>query len=73
MGRENFQERFKNPFHKTKYVEFHALNNLSFDVKKKRFLVCRANGAGKSTLLKIVLVYIFLIVGRYFNGTLFLS
>jgi len=53
--KETLQERFVNPFHKTKYVEFHALNNLSFDVKKNEFFsVIGPNGAGKSTLLKIV-------------------
>jgi len=53
--KETLKERFVNPFHKTKYVEFHALNNLSFDVKKNEFFsVIGPNGAGKSTLLKIV-------------------
>jgi ABC-2 type transport system ATP-binding protein len=53
--KETLQERFVNPFHKTKYVEFHALNNLSFDVKKNEFFsVIGPNGTGKSTLLKIV-------------------
>jgi len=55
-GQKNtLQERFLNPFHKTEYRQFHALNNLSFDVKEGEFFsVIGPNGAGKSTLLKIV-------------------
>lgn len=53
--KDTLQERFVNPFHKTEYMEFHALNNLTFDVKKNEFFsVIGPNGAGKSTLLKIV-------------------
>lgn len=53
--KDTLQERFVNPFHRTKYIEFQALKDLSFDVKKNEFFsVIGPNGAGKSTLLKIV-------------------
>ena len=55
-GHKNtLQEKFLNPFQKTEYHEFHALKNLSLDIKKGEFFsVIGPNGAGKSTLLKIV-------------------
>lgn len=49
------QERFLNPFAKKKYINFTALQDLSFDVKKGEFFsVIGPNGAGKSTLLKLI-------------------
>lgn len=40
---------------KIKYQEFHALNNISFHVKKGDVLgIIGHNGAGKSTLLKVI-------------------
>ena len=45
--------------HKLEYKKFHALNNITFDVKKGEHLaILGFNGAGKSTLLNaIVVVY----------------
>ncbi len=41
--------------HKLEYKKFHALNNISFDVKKGEHLaILGFNGAGKSTLLKAI-------------------
>ncbi len=41
--------------HKLEYKKFHALNNITFDVKKGEHLaILGFNGAGKSTLLKAV-------------------
>lgn len=49
------QERFVNPFSKKKMIDFTAVNNLSFEVKKGEFFsVIGPNGAGKSTLLKLI-------------------
>ena len=49
------QERFVNPFSRKKMIDFTAVNNLSFEVKKGEFFsVIGPNGAGKSTLLKLI-------------------
>ena len=49
------QERFIKPLSKKKMIDFVAINNLSFDVKKGEFFsVIGPNGAGKSTLLKLI-------------------
>ena len=50
--KETLQERFVNPFHKTKYVEFHTLNNLSFDVKKNAFSVSVIPETFRATTVK---------------------
>lgn len=43
------------PFIKRQYQEFHALNGVSFDVKKGEIVgIIGKNGSGKSTLLKII-------------------
>jgi|SRR3989339_344448 len=53
--RTTLKEHFIHIFNKTKYESFHALNNISFNVKKGEFLgIIGANGSGKSTLLKII-------------------
>jgi ABC-2 type transport system ATP-binding protein len=49
------QERFVNPFSSKRMIDFTAIKNLSFEVKKGEFFsVIGPNGAGKSTLLKLI-------------------
>lgn len=44
-----------NPFKKKYHIDYHALNNVSFEIKKGETIgIIGRNGAGKSTILKII-------------------
>lgn len=49
------KQRFTNIFARKSYEQFHALDNVSFEVKKGEFFgIIGSNGSGKSTMLKIL-------------------
>jgi len=52
---DSFKERAVHPFAPREYRELHALNGVSFDVRKGEFFgIVGRNGSGKSTLLKLL-------------------
>jgi ABC-type polysaccharide/polyol phosphate transport system ATPase subunit len=50
-----FKERALHPFRSRTYDAFHAMNDISFDVRRGEFFgIVGRNGSGKSTLLKCI-------------------